>query len=191
MAILGLRSKKAFTLIELLIVIAIILVMAVTAIPLYQNYGANQSVVLKAEEIQAMLDRAYAYSQNPAQGKNCAHVFKNENIIKIQFGSIDQNKFSDTDGCVVANEEDQIVSSKDEIQTDGFNVQFGTPAKPIDRFFAFYPGVTKLYSNNSGVDNYYLVDSIVVSAPEKTDWKATIRINTLLYSSSLDIYKPE
>ncbi len=180
-------KTRAFTLIELLIVIAIIMFMAATAIPLYQNYGANNEVALKADEVKAMIDRAYAYSESPAQNNNCAQVSNVDGEIRIQFGSINADNFSLTDGCVIDGG-GQELSSKDIILTDGFNVQFGTATKQLDRFFAFYPGTSKLYYHGVSSEIYYQIDVITISSA-RASWTATVTVNTNPYSSKVKINK--
>lgn len=69
--------KCAFTLIELLVTIAIIILLAVLAIPAFNQYAANSEVSSKAEEIKALLERAYSSGMSPPQGANTVHVWIN------------------------------------------------------------------------------------------------------------------
>lgn len=61
-------SKKAFTLIELLIVIAIMVLMVAFAVPQFQKYGKRSALSSKAEEFKLLIENAYQYSKNPELG---------------------------------------------------------------------------------------------------------------------------
>ncbi|MFA7244433.1 MAG: prepilin-type N-terminal cleavage/methylation domain-containing protein [Patescibacteria group bacterium] len=137
-------KKRAFTLIEILIVIAIILLMAAAAIPAYQNFGARQEVVLKADEVKALLDRAYAYSQNPQQNQNCARIIFTQNpdgtSMNIQYGQINSTK----EDCDLA--PTSITDSKDIVDFTGMNVVFGT-GSDLGFTYSYYPGNFKINNN--------------------------------------------
>ena len=60
--------KKAFTLIELMVTAAIIVVMAVVAIPAFSSYGAKNAFKLQATEIQSLMNQASIMAKNPEQG---------------------------------------------------------------------------------------------------------------------------
>lgn len=62
--------KTAYTLIELLIVISLIALMAVTAIPAFSDYGKKVELDNKAEEIKYLIEKAYADAVSPAIGTN-------------------------------------------------------------------------------------------------------------------------
>lgn len=62
--------RKAFTLIELIIVIAIITLMAVLAVPAFDNYGARNDLDMKAEEIKLYIETAYKQAQSPIKDTN-------------------------------------------------------------------------------------------------------------------------
>ncbi len=62
--------KKAYSFTELLIVISLIAIMAVTAIPSFSNYGKKAELDNKAEEIKYLIERAYANAVSPAIGLN-------------------------------------------------------------------------------------------------------------------------
>lgn len=66
--------KKAYTFIELLIVISIIALMAVVAIPSFSNYGKKAELDNKAEEIKYLIEKAYADAVSPAIGLNGSMV---------------------------------------------------------------------------------------------------------------------
>ena len=57
--------KKAFTLIELLISISIILLMAVVAIPAFDSYSNRLDTAAKAEEIKYIIEKAYSITASP------------------------------------------------------------------------------------------------------------------------------
>lgn len=63
-----LKYHSAYTLIELLIVIAIIGLMAVFAIPAYLNYGHRLAFSQKAEEVKELINQTYISAKNPEQG---------------------------------------------------------------------------------------------------------------------------
>lgn len=102
--------SKAFTLIELLIVIAIITVMAVIAVPAFNTYGARAEIEAKAEEIKVAIDKAYAFSQAPEQGTDGVNVTigGSDFLIKSEFCKMKANK-SDCSGSPIRSE---IVSNK-------------------------------------------------------------------------------
>lgn len=82
-------TKKAFTLIELLVTIAIILLMAVLSVPAFNQYAANNEVSAKAEEIQAILQKAYALSQSPPAGASSIYFYISDNSTKISIHTKD------------------------------------------------------------------------------------------------------
>lgn len=57
--------KNAFTLIELLISISIILLMAVVAIPAFDSYSDRSDTAAKAEEIKYIIEKAYSATVSP------------------------------------------------------------------------------------------------------------------------------
>ena len=58
-------KKRAYTLVELMIVMAIIALMAVLAVPAFASYGRKQAVAQKSNEIVGLLKRGYVLSKNP------------------------------------------------------------------------------------------------------------------------------
>lgn len=66
--------KKAFTLIELLIVVVIIVLFAVVSIPFFDRYGSRAELDAKAEEVRMTIEKAHTFSQSPEQGRNGAVV---------------------------------------------------------------------------------------------------------------------
>ncbi|MCL5410330.1 MAG: prepilin-type N-terminal cleavage/methylation domain-containing protein [Patescibacteria group bacterium] len=60
-------SKKAFTLIELMITMTIIAMMLVVAVPGFEKYGKKSSLKLKAAEIGALINQASTMAKNPEQ----------------------------------------------------------------------------------------------------------------------------
>lgn len=168
-----LAKSKAFTLIELLIVIAIILLMATAAIPAYQNYGAKQEVTMKAEEIKALIDRAEAYSKNPAQNNNCAMVNLAADPITIQFGNFDAT------ACSASSSSSQF-STKDMVDTRGFTI---TRTDDINNLFAYYTGGMRLRNSAEG---YVPQATITVGSP-RTPRVATITIFANPYRTEITI----
>ena len=68
-------NRSAFTLIELLIVIAIILMTIVFGVPAFNKYGNRAEVISTAEQIQATIEKAYANSNTPPKGANEIHLW--------------------------------------------------------------------------------------------------------------------
>lgn len=60
--------KKAFTLIELMVTAAIIVMMATVAIPAFSKYGAKNTFKLQVTEIQSLINQASIMARNPEQG---------------------------------------------------------------------------------------------------------------------------
>lgn len=175
-------SRMAFTLIELLIVVAIILLMAAAAIPAYQSYGAKSELSLKADEIKALIDRAEAYSQNPAQGQNCAQVFLvAPDNIKIQFGSFTASN-PGANGCTIDSTQ-SVISSKDMIDISTSYMNYSLEHQTNNIIYSFYPGTIKFYAS----DTVFPTNKIYLRS-DKTDPKyAVITINTNPYSTKVDI----
>ena len=71
------RNNKAFTLIELLITVSIILLLAVLSIPAFNQFAANNELATKAEEIQSLIEKTYYSGMSPPPGANCAHLWIN------------------------------------------------------------------------------------------------------------------
>lgn len=59
------KNKKAYTLIELAVIIVIIAILATMAIPAFSNFGKKQDFNQKAEEIKQLMDQTYLLSRNP------------------------------------------------------------------------------------------------------------------------------
>ena len=66
--------KKSFTLIELIITVSLIAVMAVIAVPAFNNYSVRADTQAKAEEIKYLIEKAYISAQNPVNGNNAAMI---------------------------------------------------------------------------------------------------------------------
>lgn len=71
-----LRKLKGYTLIELIVVIAIIGVMTVFAIPAFARYGKNSDFNQKVDEIKILFDQGYLLSKNP----------ENSQIVQYEIG---------------------------------------------------------------------------------------------------------
>lgn len=67
-------KNKAFTLIEIVIVISIIIIMAVLAVPAFDRYGARNELDGKAEEIKTFIETAYKQAQSPQKGVNGSSI---------------------------------------------------------------------------------------------------------------------
>lgn len=72
---MGQIESKAFTLIEILVVIAIILLTIAFGVPAFNKYGNNAEVSSTAEQIQATIEKAYSNSNTPPQGANEIHLW--------------------------------------------------------------------------------------------------------------------
>lgn len=59
---------KAFTLIELMVTAAIIVLMSVVAIPAFSGYGTKNTFKLQVAEIQSLINQASIMARNPEQG---------------------------------------------------------------------------------------------------------------------------
>lgn len=59
------EKLKAYTLIELIIVVVIVGLLAAITIPLYANYGGRQVYKQKVEEVGALINQTYYLSKNP------------------------------------------------------------------------------------------------------------------------------
>lgn len=168
-------SKKGFTLIELIIVIAIILLMAVVSIPAYQNYGAKSELSLKADEIKALIDRAEAYSRNPQQGNNCAQVTFTSDKIRIQFGGFDTS--NPTAGCAI----DSVKTSVSSADIVDIASPFSFSTDPaVNYIYSYYPGIVKspLSSNTN---------TITLTSSKTGSRHADISINLSPYSTKVNI----
>lgn len=66
--------KRAFTLIEIVIVIAIVGLMALAALPMFDRFSANAEIRDKADEIKLVYERAYRESISPKSGNNAVRV---------------------------------------------------------------------------------------------------------------------
>lgn len=62
--------KQAFTLIELLIVIALIAMMVVVAVPQFSKFGKRSELTLKAEEFELLFVSAEKFASNPELNYN-------------------------------------------------------------------------------------------------------------------------
>lgn len=81
--------KKGLSLIELIIVIAIILIMTVLAVPAFDKYGNKVALEGKAEEIKAAIEKAYQEAKTPAYGKNGSRVILNTSLNTINTSTAD------------------------------------------------------------------------------------------------------
>lgn len=175
-------AKNGFTLIELLIVIAIILLMAVAAVPAYQNYGAKSELSLKADEIKALIDRAEAYSKNPAQNQNCAQVSFSIDSIKIQFGNFDVNDSSAT-GCTIDSSRSTI-SSRDIVYISA-PLSYD-PSPSVSYFYSYYPSSSKFIAPGGAS---YDSNKIILNSSKTGTRHMEITIQTTPYNSSVKLIK--
>jgi len=110
--------KKAFTLIELLIVIAIIGIMAVLAMPLFDKFSAQAELNDKSEEMKLIIEQAYLQTISPVQGDNAARIILSSGVsgpvMVLERGSCNR---SATSVCV------------NFIQNSSENIPFNTTAK--------------------------------------------------------------
>ena len=69
------RKQKAYTLLELIVILIIIGILSVLAIPSFMNYGKKQALSQKADEVKQLIDQAYILSQNPEKDALSYEVF--------------------------------------------------------------------------------------------------------------------
>lgn len=166
--------NKGFTLIELLITISIILLMAVVAIPAFNQYSAKANLNAKAEEIKYFIETAYAEAQSPQRGSNGAVINITTDAIStkitksnVLFKDICFTNIADT-GCNVRNETD--INS---IDLGDYNIMFNNgPLKQLSeiRFLASnghtpktafcslnYDGNTACYTDTS--DSWFSINA--------------------------------
>jgi len=62
-------NKPAFTLIEIVVTVAIILLIVVFAVPAFSKYASQKAFSNKVSEIESIINQAYISSQNPEQNK--------------------------------------------------------------------------------------------------------------------------
>jgi len=84
------KQKQAFTLIELMIVLAIIALFIVFGAPAFNRYNYKQEVDTKAKEIKAVIDGAYVQSQYIQQGYDSILVTINQKEVISYFGNTNQ-----------------------------------------------------------------------------------------------------
>lgn len=70
--------QKGFTLIELLITVAIVLIMAVVAVPAFNRYQSKAEFDNKVDETKALINEAHVLAQNPEQGINRYIIYADE-----------------------------------------------------------------------------------------------------------------
>jgi len=75
------RGQQGFTLIELMIVVAIIGILAAIAIPQYQNYVASSQVARVMGEVGAMRTQAETCLMNGVTQANCNFGWTNSNLL--------------------------------------------------------------------------------------------------------------
>lgn len=78
------NAQKGFTLIELMIVVAIIGILAAIAVPQYQNYVARS----QASEAFTLFDGGKAAIQSNLQAGSCTSAVTSENTLTGKYGSL-------------------------------------------------------------------------------------------------------
>ena len=94
------NAQKGFTLIELMIVVAIIGILAAIAIPQYQNYVAKSQV----SEAGTMLEQLKTNQQNALEKGSCGtEEMVGKYGVAVMSGTFDPTKTAATDknGCIV------------------------------------------------------------------------------------------
>jgi prepilin-type N-terminal cleavage/methylation domain-containing protein len=87
--------RKAFTLVELLIVIAIIAILAAIAIPQYTNYVRKAAAANAAASLSACLDAAQAqFADNGSTNYDCKLDLGTGSVKTIKFTLDDEGKLS-------------------------------------------------------------------------------------------------
>lgn len=84
----NLNTQKGFTLIELMIVVAIIAILAAIAIPQYQNYVARSQIskaVAEAGALKTAYEDCLARGDDPADATSCVNIKSN---VDPSFGKI-------------------------------------------------------------------------------------------------------
>lgn len=96
-------AQKGFTLIELMIVIAIIGILAAIAIPQYQNYIAKSQVSRVMSEVGAMKTAAETCINDGIEASACEFGWTNSNLIGAATKNLQGDKLVATFGAVDAN----------------------------------------------------------------------------------------
>lgn len=108
-------KTKAFTLVELLVVVMIIALFVVFGAPAFNRYNHKQEVDTKAKEIKGVIDGAYVQSQYIQQGYDSALVIMNENNL-ISF-------LTNTNQCDI-NQLPLIENQIERVSYDNFKISY-------------------------------------------------------------------
>lgn len=125
-------KQKAFTLIELLIVIGIIGVMAVLAVPTFNDYGAKAELDNKTDQIKLILDTFYQKSVSPDGGSNGSFVAIGTDTITSKIGTCISNTFTPTDTEVFKLDEGTNADYKMTISGGNTNIKSCSPGNDSD-----------------------------------------------------------
>jgi len=91
--------RNAFTLIELLITVSLILLMSVISVPIFNKYAAKNDLKVKAEEIKYFIEDSYASAYSPDIENNGSVVQISTTEIKKMPHLFNSNCYKNINNC--------------------------------------------------------------------------------------------